>query len=504
MDRKNSSGFASSLLLILTLVGLVAIVLGIQNVQTIREVLSSFASSGVSVVTLNGGKLYVGDQLFEVRGVDYNPTSVGSDQLDASAPQYDVPKIAAMGANTIGTYFAGKADWDQWTDLTVGENFYNALYPVAEQYNLKIVVGYFANDHVNWGDMTQVARLSSQYQSMVLKAKDRPSTLMYMIGNELFEKLGSADKVNYAGWVKTMVDWTHANDPNHPVMYADRGDSVGLPYLQQYASNIDVYGVNNYSFTSESSLTSIMNGYASKWPGKAILLHEWGSDSLNASTGSEDESAQTSSIRALAAAIAGSYKNNSSAGLIGGLLFEFTDEWRFVGSVDTQDKDSGWACASCFDGKANEDFWGVARNVASGGASGRQNKASYNSLKDFWATLAVASGTPVPTTTATSSPAPTANSSAPVISGIKTNNKTTSSITILWTTDIGATSQIFYGPSATSLTNLVALDSNLVTSHSLNITNLSPNTKYYYQIHSKSGSGVEAVTPVRNFTTAKR
>lgn len=307
--------------------------------------------------------------LFRVRGIAYNPVAIGQSNADLTAPTYDVPRIAAMGATTISTYMCGYSQWEQWT-ISTGQGFYKSLYPAAERYGLKIIVAYYSNQSIDWRDVATLGLVTTQYQQLVTLAKNRPSTLCYLIGNEILEKLSPAQGVAYAKWLGAMVDWTHTYDPNHPVMYADRGDSIGLPALRQHAPHLDIYGVNNYSFTNTMTLKSAMAGYAAK-SGKPVLLHEWGCDSLNNWSKTETEEAQASRIVDLARAV--------DADPIGGCLFEFTDEPQFAGSA-------AWPAPSCFDGLANEAHWGISRSVRPDRAANRVMKKAYGALKSYWTT----------------------------------------------------------------------------------------------------------------------
>ena len=86
----------------------------------------------------------------------------------------------------------------------------------------------------------------------------------------------------------------------------------------------------------------------------------------------------------------------------------------------------------------------------------------------------------------------------PVISGVTSSAITSSSATISWTTDQGASTQVFYG-----LTNTYGsqstLDSNLLTTHTVTLGGLTPGTTYNYSPASANGFG--AATAV-NFTFA--
>ena len=335
-------------------------------------------------VTIRDGRIFIDGAPFRIRGINYNPTPVGTDIIDPGAPKFDVPRIAALGANTVGTYHLGLAEWGRRSNVTSGEVFYDALYPVAEADDLKIVVGYFSNHTMDWTDRARVARVTAQYQRLVLKARQRPSTLLYLIGNEVFERLSTDDQRRaYAVWIGEMVAWTLVNDPAHPVVYADSQSLPGLKWLKSYAPNLGVYGINNYAFTSPETLSTILTAQGRAWPGKPILLHEWGTDSWNAQRGVTDERAQSERLNELAAAVQ-AVSSDPTHPFIGSLYFAYSDEWRFVGSWSTQDHDRGWICGSCFDGQADEDHWGLARAVEVKGAGDRAFKPAYRTLQTAW------------------------------------------------------------------------------------------------------------------------
>lgn len=230
--------------------------------------------------------------------------------------------------------------------------FYEALWPVAEAHNLKIVVAYWTGPFCDWTDPVAVARVTASFQEVVLRAKDRPSTLLYLIGNEAFEKMpNDAQRVAYARWIGKMTDWVHTVDPAHPITYADPWDHPGLPYLRTHAPNLDIYAINHYRWSTPDELRAAINGSAAGRPGKPVLLHEFGSDSWDARRSVEDIPAQKMRIRYLHSVIASVIND---VPLVGALLFEFSEEPRLVGS-------DPFPCRSCFDGEVNEAYWGLGR-----------------------------------------------------------------------------------------------------------------------------------------------
>jgi chitodextrinase len=103
----------------------------------------------------------------------------------------------------------------------------------------------------------------------------------------------------------------------------------------------------------------------------------------------------------------------------------------------------------------------------------------------------------------TTTPAPPADTTAPVISNITTSNLTTSSIQIGWNTDESASGYVAYGTTASyGLTSPV--DSTLKTSRTITLSTLKRNTTYNYQVVSTDASGNIARSANRTFTTPSR
>lgn len=88
----------------------------------------------------------------------------------------------------------------------------------------------------------------------------------------------------------------------------------------------------------------------------------------------------------------------------------------------------------------------------------------------------------------------------PVISGVQATDIKKTKVTIIWTTDEKANSQVEYGLTVSygSSTNI---DATLVTSHSQNITGLSKQTLYHYRVKSRDGASNIAVSGDNTFAT---
>lgn len=89
---------------------------------------------------------------------------------------------------------------------------------------------------------------------------------------------------------------------------------------------------------------------------------------------------------------------------------------------------------------------------------------------------------------------------APTISAIASGSITGSGATITWTTNEAATSRVEYG-TTTGYGSQTTLDSNLVTSHSVNLTSLTANTTYHYRVKSRDAANNETVSADYTFIT---
>jgi hypothetical protein len=80
----------------------------------------------------------------------------------------------------------------------------------------------------------------------------------------------------------------------------------------------------------------------------------------------------------------------------------------------------------------------------------------------------------------------------PIISGEAVRDTTSSSVTIKWTTDEPATSQIEYGLTA-EYGSMTTIDPALVTAHSVLVSGLASRTTYFSRVRTKDAAGNEAI-----------
>lgn len=97
-------------------------------------------------------------------------------------------------------------------------------------------------------------------------------------------------------------------------------------------------------------------------------------------------------------------------------------------------------------------------------------------------------------------PAEGSQTVAPTITNVVVSNIGTSTATVTWMTDLASNSQVLYG-TTTALGASTTVDSNYVTSHSVMLTGLTPNTVYHFKVRSLNNYGTTDSTDY-TFTTS--
>lgn len=144
------------------------------------------------------------------------------------------------------------------------------------------------------------------------------------------------------------------------------------------------------------------------------------------------------------------------------------------------------------------------------GPSGFDEQFGFGRI-DAFAALTKATGgvlpSPTPTPVSTSTPIPTVLPTAtPATNGLLITNVSTTTTgttaTIKWTTNVPSTSRVEFGLSSTTLGS-TAENTNLATSHTVNVSNLSRNTRYYFKAYSR-GVGPETSSSLEQFRTKNK
>jgi phosphodiesterase/alkaline phosphatase D-like protein len=94
----------------------------------------------------------------------------------------------------------------------------------------------------------------------------------------------------------------------------------------------------------------------------------------------------------------------------------------------------------------------------------------------------------------------TVDTGAPIISNVDAAATTETTATVTWTTNEPANRQVEYG-TTDSLGSYSSIQTNLLTSHSVGLNALTPNTKYFYRVRSRDAAGNLTVSSIQTFIT---
>mmetsp|Transcript_62931 Transcript_62931/g.175318 ORF Transcript_62931/g.175318 Transcript_62931/m.175318 type:complete len:531 (-) Transcript_62931:132-1724(-) len=321
-----------------------------------------------SNVLVNGRKLLVDGVPFHMKGINWNPigwndTEPEDRKIDYwSYAEQDADLMAAAGINAVRTY-------GPLTDVRVLDALWARGIWVANTA--------YANGH--WSPETA--------RAVVAAVKDHPAILMWVIGNEWnyngiyagLSKSQSIERINEVARIIKEVDRTHPISS----IYG------GVPSKETIAAmpDIDVWGLNVYSGASFGGMFDAWRGRS----GKPMYLGEYGADALDARTNRENQEAQAEATTRLTNEIvAESAVNDGSC--LGGLLFEFADEWWKDSGGSLEEHDLGGIAPGGGpypDMTFNEEWWGIVTIT-------REPRMAYHAYKE----------TPVPGSNATPWPTP--------------------------------------------------------------------------------------------------
>ena len=339
-------------------------------------------------VRLNKGyngnwQLLVNGQPYFIKGVSYSPNKVGQSPENATlddwmesdlnnngkidAPQEswvdknrnnvqdadeqivgDFSLLKEMGANTIRIYHhaSNAADLMKLYDKNSMKLYGHPpnkglLRDLFKRYNIRVIMGDFLGAYTvgSWAkweegtdytDRKQLQNMKNSVRQMILDFKDEPYILLWVLGNE--NNLQAYTRTNagkypkeYVKFVNEVAVMIHELDPNHPVAVCN-GDAGLLKYYAEFASDIDVFGVNAYRGPK---------GFNSLWQSvrkiydKPLLITEYGGGAaVKFKNLKVDEDIQTAYHSGCWNDI---YKNRAggdgAGNAIGGVAFEWLDRW---------------------------------------------------------------------------------------------------------------------------------------------------------------------------------
>lgn len=213
----------------------------------------------------------------------------------------------------------------------------------------------------------------------VRKYKDVPGVLLFLFGNESnyglewksteIENLpvGERHKAK-ARYLYTLFEEILKKakmiDKNHPVAICN-GDLQYIDLIAKYCKSLDILGANVYRGISATDLFKTVKEKLNL----PFMFTEFGCDAFNAKTGEEDQYHQALFLKGQWQEVYHkSYGKGEEANCIGGLVFEWIDEWWKTGQsydLEVHNIDASWENGGYYfdfePGKnnMNEEWWGI-------------------------------------------------------------------------------------------------------------------------------------------------
>lgn len=365
-------------------------------------------------------QLQVNGQPFIIRGMTYHPTKIGQSPDKGTL-------VSWMTADVNNN---GKADgpYDSWVDRNLnneqdadepvvgdfqllkemGVNTireYHQPFPLNKElmrqmhkdHGIYVIVGDFLGKYTlgsgaKWSEGTDYENPEHQksmmesVRKMVMEYKDEPYVLLWLLGNENnYGVACNADKkpAAYFKFANEVAKMIKSLDPNHPVAIGN-GDTLYLDIFAQNAPDVDIFAANVYRGDY---------GFGSFWEqvldasGKPAFITEFGSPAYAKHlTKLEAEESQANYHQGnwtdIAVNAAG--QPNGAGNALGGVVFEWMDEWWKNYEPFYHDKKSD-AIGPFPGGYYYEEWFGItAQGKGSHSPFLRQLRKTYFTYQSMW------------------------------------------------------------------------------------------------------------------------
>jgi hypothetical protein len=277
-------------------------------------------------------------------------------------PVGDLHLLSEMGVNTIRLY----------------HHAFNKklLQDAYATYRIRFIMGdllgaYTIGSDAEWSagtdyrDATQRERMLKSVRQMVEEYKDEPSILFWVLGNE--NNYGNANNCRqfpdaYYAFVNEAARLIKSIDANHPVALSN-GDLQFIDKAARLCPDVDIFGSNAYRGPHGMG-NSFWQDAGDEW-GKPVLVSEFGCPAYHRTESpAQAEALQAEYLRQnwedIEWNMAGAPGQGNS---VGGVLFEWMDEWWKAGAPPTFDPSahdkSGQFAGPFPDGWSYEEWYGI-------------------------------------------------------------------------------------------------------------------------------------------------
>lgn len=311
----------------------------------------------------------------------------GNNQQDADEPVIgDFQLMKDMGINTVRVY-------KQPFEIT-DENI-KLLRRMYKDFGIMVLMGDFLGKYAlgsgaSWAEGTDyenpqhLATMMKSVEDMVMRHKDEPYLLMWILGNE--NNYGVACNADtkpkaFYNFVNKVAKRIHELDPDHPVAICS-GETIDIDIMAQYAPEVDIFSCNSYRGKE---------GFGRLWRDakeefdRPVFISEYGCPAVaDIYSRKEALSLQEKYHQGCWEDIEANRAGKGVGNSIGGVIFEWMDEW--WKSYDPYVHDIKGLFAGPFpDGYMHEEWLGIC-GQGDGGSSPflRVLRPAYCIYKEMW------------------------------------------------------------------------------------------------------------------------
>ncbi len=343
---------------------------------------------------------------YPVKGVCYNPVPIGEgydynfwQDADGLA-EIDGKLMQEMGVNMVRFYQPGK-------DAQQTKKLIQQLY---KKYKIRSAVGHhlgFWGRYLDYADPRYQQKIEKEVLEMVQSLKDEKGISLWILGNEnnrsfdnelrgwSSQELNKIENGYKRSQKKAAIYYKFVNRLARKIHRIDKRPvalgNAGLPFLdiaKELIPDVDMLAVTVYRGDSFGNFF-----VQAKKIKKPFFFSEFGCDAYNVLLGKEDELSQVLFLNNQWAEIE---KNLDPQGCLGGIIFEWADEWWKHNQWDRDSYvihncEASWTSGSYyFDAAAgrnmNEEWWGiVSLQKREGGMTDKRiPRKAYYELQKIW------------------------------------------------------------------------------------------------------------------------
>jgi beta-glucuronidase len=325
-----------------------------QNGARLKNITKSIGKPDARLVQYDSGdwQFIVKGKPFMVKAVAYAPTKLGQSPDEGTLTDWtrsdamykawvdknrnnrrdpdekevgDFQLLKDMGANTLRIYdHEQNSNKEMFRKMHEKHGFMLIMGDLLGTYAVGSGVSWYRG--TNYDDPIQREMLKARVRKMVEAYKDEPYVLMWMLGNETNYGVANSAKRfprPFYKFVNEIAKMIKEIDPHHPVAVCN-GDLLYLDIFSALCPDVDILGTNSYrgwhGFGFWKDVKRACN--------KPVIITEYGAPAYwDAHTESEAERAQAEYHIGAWSDIKYNSAGYGSGNALGGVVFEWIDEW---------------------------------------------------------------------------------------------------------------------------------------------------------------------------------